>query len=157
LAPVIVIVVVAVGLGVGLPLAFRGSSTATTTPPAGASGAVTDVGGGYYTTTVQNSRLVYLKLKKTAAGYTGFIAVAGANTARSAVSNKRYKVTATVSESNVSMTVTPAVDGQTTLTATFVSGTVSVTIGAGETYTLKKGKYAAFRSLITKETSTLLS
>jgi hypothetical protein len=155
LLPVAVIVVVAIGLGVGLPLAF-GKTSSTTTPPRSSNSGSASMAGGYYSKTVVDSRLVYLKLKTSAGGFTGTLTVSSAGIAKKVVVNKHYKVSVTASGSNMTFTVTPAVDGQTTLTGTYASNAITVTIAPGESVVLQRGKYGAYRALVTKESSTLL-
>ncbi len=156
LLPVAVIVVVAIGLGVGLPLAFAGSSSTTTKPGNSQTGTGTNVAGGYYTRKVVDSRLVYLRLKKLGAGFSGTLTVSAADSTKKVIENTHYKVSATANGSNLTFTVNPAVDGQTTLTGTFASSAITVTISPGETFVLQRGKFTAYRTLVTQETQTLL-
>jgi hypothetical protein len=148
-------VVLVAALVVSLVIVFGGSSsTATKTGKGGSHGALA---GSYFTTSIQDSRLVFLKVKQVGDNVSGIMNVLAPNSEKKKVLTAKYKFTGTVSGSNLSLTMTPSITGLANITGTTSGSTISLTVAQGTTVRLEKGTQAHFKTLVRSQRSALLS
>ena len=153
----VVAVVLVAALVASLVIVFGGSSSTATKKEKGKSGAHGALAGSYFTTSIQDSRLVFIKVKQVDDNVTGFMNVVAPNSDKQKVLTVKYKFTGTVSGSNLTLKVTPSITGLATVTGTASGDTISLTVAQGTTVKLEKGSQAHFKTLVKDQRTALLS
>lgn len=153
-----IVVVVAVALGVALPLTLGStSSTATPTPKSpttspGASGLT----GSYYSSTIEDSSLFFLRLVQNQSALTADLTVTTAAASHLRLVDHRYAVTGSVAGSKLKLTIAPRSTRPQPVTGTYASGVITIVLASGTRVSLKRGTLATYRALVANERSLLL-
>jgi hypothetical protein len=155
-----IVAVVAIALGVILPLTIWSSSSNATPTPTTPSTSTTAgaVSGTYYTATVQDSSLMFLRLAETQTALAGDLTVTTAGPSHLRLVVHHYLVTGTVRGDTLSLTVVRArLNGSQSLKGTYASGVITIALASGTKVSLERGTLVMYRALVVRDRATLLA
>ena len=153
---VVIVVVTAATLGIVLALTLGSSSSITTptpTSPSTSPGTLRALTGSYYSPTVQDSSLLFLRLVQLQTSLSGVLTVTAASATHARLVEHRYTVTGSVQGTAFKVTIGT---GSTTVFGTYLSGVLQIVLAGGTKLSLHRGTLATYRALVVRDRALLL-
>jgi hypothetical protein len=152
----VIAVAVAVALGIVLPLTLGSSATAVPTPtsPTTAANTLKGLSGTYYSPTVQDSSLLFLRLVQLQSTLSGVLTVTRASASRDRLVARHYQISGKVEGPSFDVTIGP---GTRTVGGTYVAGVLSIVLADGTRVSLHHGTLTTYRTLVAHDKALLLS
>jgi hypothetical protein len=153
-----ILLVVAVALGIALPLTLgSSSSTATPTPTPPSTARTAGLSGSYFSTTVEDSSLLFLRLVQVSTSLTGALTVTTASASHTRLVDHRYDVVGSATGTRFTLTIAPHAATRRTLRGTYASGVITIVLADGTKAALFRGTLADYRALVVHDMALLLA
>lgn len=153
----VIVVVTAAALGIVLPLTL-GSSSTTTIPtpnsPSTSPGTLRGLTGSYYSPTVQDSSLLFLRLVELQTSLSGVLTVTKASASHARLVEHSYTITGSVQGTAFKVTIG---SGTKTVVGTYSSGVLEIVLAGGTRISLHRGTLATYRALVVRDRTLLLA
>ena len=130
-----------------LLLTLGSSTTAVPTPtsPSTAGNTLTGLSGTYYSPTVQDSSLLFLRLVQLQSTLSGVLTVTRASASKDRLVARHYQINGKVEGRSFDVTIGP---GTRTVVGTYTSGVLSIVLADGARISLHHGSLTTYRTLV---------
>lgn len=153
-----IVVVIAVALGIALPLTIgSSSSTVTPTPTTPTTNRAGGLTGSYFSTTIVDSSLLFLRLVEVQHTLAGALTVTTASASHTRLVDHRYNASGSVAGAKLTLTIAPGAPVPRTIKGTYTPSVITIALADGTTVMLHRGTLAEYRALVVDDRAILVA